>query len=133
MPFWGCEDDEAAESDPVNPLVGSWNLTSVAYTSYHTNPSETVTYTADGETTYEIMILTESGTFSYQGVIDGGDMQSGSGTWSSTDEILTYIEDGETTLWTYNMTNNDNWSCYIEFPENNYYYARRTEYSWMRD
>ena len=126
----GCEDDKASESDPVNPLVGTWSLTSVSFTLY-TNPAQTVTFTADGESTYETMIFTESGTFSYQGAIDG-DMQSGSGTWSSTGNILTYVEDGETTLWTYSMTNDDNWSCYVETPENDDYYGTRTQYSWTR-
>ena len=83
-------------AEPVNPLVGTWSLVSVAFTLY-TIPAQTVTFTADGESTYETMIFTESGTFSYQGAIDG-DIQSGSGTWSSTDNFLTYIEDGETTL-----------------------------------
>ena len=128
--FMGCEDDKASESDPVSPFVGTWSLASVSFTLY-TNPAQTVTYTANGESTYETLIMTESGTYSYQGAIDG-DMLSGSGTWSSTDDILTLVEDGATTLWTYSMTNDDNWSCYVETPENDDYYGRRTEYSWTR-
>ena len=130
MVFMGCEDDKVSDSDPVNPFVGTWSLSSVAATIY-TTPAQTVTFIADGETTYETLIFTESGTFSYQGAIDG-DMVSGSGTWSSTDDILTYVENGQTTLWTYEMPNNDEWSCYVETPENDTSYGTRTEYSWVR-
>jgi len=30
------------------------------------------------------------------------------------------------------MTDNDNWSCYIETPERDGYYGTRTEKSWTR-
>ena len=128
--FNACEDEKADDSNPVNPLVGTWSLVSVALTVY-TVPAQTVTYIADGTATYETMIFNENGSFSYQGAIDG-DMVSGSGTWSSTDEILTYIEDGQTTLWNYTMTNDNNWSCTVQTPDNDDYYGTLTEYVWTR-
>ena len=133
MIFNSCEDERVAseEAEPVNPLIGTWDLVSVALTVY-TTPAQTVTFIADGESTYETMIFTDQGTFSYQGAIDG-DMLSGSGTWSSTDDILTYIEDGETTLWDYTMTDDDNWSCEVTTPENATSYGTKTEYVWTRD
>ena len=127
--FNACEDEKVAE--PVNPLVGTWSLVSVALTVY-TTPAQTVTFIADGESTYETMIFTENGNFSYQGAIDG-DMISGSGTWSSTDNILTYIEDGSTTLWDYTMNDDNNWSCEVTTPENASNYGTKTEYVWTRD
>ena len=41
--FWGCEDTKISESDPINPLVGNWDLASIFVTVYSTpslfNPS----------------------------------------------------------------------------------------------
>ena len=47
--FWGCEDTKTSESDPINPLVGNWTLTSVFVTVY-SNPTQTLNFVADGET-----------------------------------------------------------------------------------
>ena len=90
----GCEDDKAAEED-VNPLVGVWEMTSASFL-IQSNPSETITITADNNNS-ETMILGEDGTYSYSGKING-ESESGSGSWSSTANKLTIIEDGETII-----------------------------------
>ena len=90
----GCEDDKAAEED-VNPLVGVWEMTSASFL-IQSNPSETITITADNENS-ETMILGEDGTYSSSGKQDG-DSYSGSGNWSSTANKLTIMEDGEDTI-----------------------------------
>ena len=90
----GCEDDKAAEED-VNPLVGVWEMTSASFL-IQSNPSETITITADNNNS-ETMILGEDGTYSSSGKQDG-DSYSGSGNWSSTANKLTIMEDGEDTI-----------------------------------
>ena len=90
----GCEDDKAAE-EAVNPLVGVWDMTSASIL-VQSNPSTTITITKDANN-FETMILGEDGTYSYSGKINGED-DSGSGSWSSTANKLTIIEDGETTI-----------------------------------
>ena len=89
-----CEDDKAAEED-VNPLVGVWEMTSASFL-IQSNPSETITITADANNN-ETMILGEDGTYSSSGKQDG-DSYSGSGSWSSTANKLTIMEDGEDTI-----------------------------------
>ena len=90
----GCEDDKAAEED-VNPLVGVWEMTSASFL-IQSNPSETITITADNNNS-ETMILGEDGTYSVSGNEDGYSY-SGSGSWSSTANKLTIMEDGEETV-----------------------------------
>ena len=89
--FWlGCEDDA---TDDTNPLVGVWEMTSASFL-IQSNPSQTITVTADNNNS-ETMILAEDGTYSSSGILDG-DSFSNSGSWSSTSNKLTIIEDGET-------------------------------------
>ena len=84
-----------------------WNL-GVSYTiTTYSNPQETLVYTADGENVFQTMAINSDGNYSYQGLINDEDL-SGAGTWSANDQILTFIEDGQTTLWNYSMTDNDN-------------------------
>ena len=90
--FWSCEEEQPEE---VDTLVGVWEMTS-ASTLVQSNPSTTITITADANNN-ETMILGEDGTYSYSGKINGG-AESGSGSWSSTANKLTIIEDGETTI-----------------------------------
>ena len=90
----GCEDDKAAEEE-VNPLVGVWEMTSASFL-IQSNPSETITITADANNIHT-MILSEDGTYSSSGKQDG-DSYSGSGNWSSTANKLTIMEDGEDTI-----------------------------------
>ena len=90
----GCEDDKAAEED-VNPLVGVWEMTSASFL-IQSNPSETITITADNENS-ETMILGEDGTYSSSGKMDGVSFTD-SGSWSSTANKLTIMEDGEDTI-----------------------------------
>ena len=89
---FGCEDDKATEEE-VNPLVGVWEMTSASFL-IQSNPSETITITADNENS-ETMILGEDGTYSSSGKQDG---DSYSGNWSSTANKLTIMEDGEDTI-----------------------------------
>ena len=91
---FGCEDDKATEEE-VNPLVGVWEMTSASIL-IQSNPSQTITLTADADNN-ETMILGEDGTYSYSGKINGED-ESGSGSWSSTANKLTIMEDGEETV-----------------------------------
>ena len=90
----GCEDKKSTEEE-VNPLVGVWDMTSASIL-VQSNPSTTITITKDANN-FETMILGEDGTYSYSGKINGED-DSGSGSWSSTANKLTIIEDGETTI-----------------------------------
>ena len=90
----GCEDDKVAEEE-VNPLVGVWEMASASIL-VQSNPSTTITITKDADN-FETMILGEDGTYSYSGKINGED-DSGSGSWSSTANKLTIMEDGETTI-----------------------------------
>ena len=90
----GCEDDKAAEED-VNPLVGVWEMTSASFL-IQSNPSETITITADANNIHT-MILSEDGTYSSSGKMDGVSFTD-SGSWSSTANKLTIIEDGETII-----------------------------------
>ena len=91
---FGCEDDKATEEE-VNPLIGVWEMTSASIL-IQSNPSQTITLTADADNN-ETMILGEDGTYSYSGKING-ESESGSGSWSSTANKLTIIEDGETII-----------------------------------
>ena len=91
---FGCEDDKATEEE-VNPLVGVWEMTSASIL-IQSNPSQTITLTADADNN-ETMILGEDGTYSYSGKING-ESESGSGSWSSTANKLTIMEDGEETV-----------------------------------
>ena len=90
----GCGDDDAT-TDDTNPLVGVWEMTSASFL-IQSNPSTTITITADANN-YETMILGEDGTYSVSGVSDGESF-SGSGSWSSTANKLTIMEDGEETV-----------------------------------
>ena len=60
------------------------------------NPSETITITADNNNS-ETMILGEDGTYSSSGKMDGVSFTD-SGSWSSTANKLTIMEDGEDTI-----------------------------------
>ena len=92
----GCGDD-----DDTNPLVGVWVMTTKSF--FVENTSETFTY--DSTTTNnETMILAEDGTYSSSGVSNGlpyndnWTLFSGSGSWSSTSNKLTIMEDEETLI-----------------------------------
>ena len=90
----GCGDDDAT-TDDTNPLVGVWEMTSASFL-IQSNPSETITITADNDNS-ETMILGEDGTYSVSGNEDGYSY-SCSGSWSSTANKLTIMEDGEDTI-----------------------------------
>ncbi len=130
--LWGCEDTKKSESDPIHPLIGNWTLTSVFVTVY-SNPTQTLNFVADGETTYGTMIFNEDTTYSWQGVVNS-EPSTGLGTWSTEDNILTYVEEnGESSSWTYSISNSNNWSMSIEVPADDVLeYETLSEYNWTR-
>ena len=100
----GCEDEK--ETDPVNPLIGVYNLTSTSI-EVQTTPTQTLTFNHDGTNTYLVFILGDDGVYSLQGKIDGDDGSEG-GTWSDTGNKLTLIpSDGDTEIWDFTLTGND--------------------------
>ena len=88
---FGCE-DEKAETEQVDPLIGVYNMTSVSV-SIQSNPVQTLTFNHDGSVNYLVFILGDDGVYSFQGKLDGDDMSEG-GTWSSTGNKLTLIASG---------------------------------------
>ena len=100
----GCEDEK--ETDPVNPLIGVYNLTSTSI-EVQTTPTQTLTFNHDGTNTYLVFILGDDGVYSLQGKIDGEDSSDG-GTWSDTGNKLTLIpSDGDTEIWDFTLTGNN--------------------------
>ena len=100
----GCEDEK--ETDPVNPLIGVYNMTSVSIT-VQSSPSQTLTFNHDGTDNYLVFILGDDGVYSLQGKIDGLDGSEG-GTWSDTGNKLTLIpSDGDTEIWDFTLTGNN--------------------------
>jgi hypothetical protein len=85
--FIGCDDEK--ETDPVNPLIGIYNLTSTSV-EIQTTPVSTFTHNHDGTNTYLVFILGDDGVYSLQGKIDGLDGSEG-GTWSDAGNKLTLI------------------------------------------
>ena len=129
--FWGCEDTKTSESEPNNILIGNWTLTSVFVTVY-SNPTQTLNFAADGVTTYGTMIFNEDATYSWQGVVNS-EPSTGLGTWSMEDDILTFVENGESSSWIYSISNSNNWSMSIEYPGDDVIqYATLSEYNWTR-
>ena len=100
----GCEDEK--ETDPVNPLIGVYNMTSVSIT-VQSSPSQTLTFNHDGTDNYLVFILGDDGVYSLQGKIDGNDGSEG-GTWSDIGNKLTLIpSDGDTEIWDFTLTGNN--------------------------
>ena len=126
----GCEKDEPKEEVEVNFFVGTWRLDSgeIQYMNAWESDQFMSGSLLNSETTYETRIFNDDGTYSYQGALQGNPT-SGSGTWSSTDEILTYIENGETSLWNYAVVDDTSYSCYITYPETDDQWTV-TRYSW---
>ena len=100
----GCDDDEA--TDETNPLVGVYNMVSYSVSGEGTS----ITQEADANNSL-VFVLSEGGTYSLQGTIDG-DSNSESGTWSTTGSTLTLItendDDGTVTdIFSYTLSGND--------------------------
>ena len=100
----GCDDDEA--TDETNPLVGVYNM--VSYSAQ--GLGQTITQEADDNNSL-VFVLSEGGTYSLQGTIDG-ESNSESGTWSTTGSTITLIheddEDGTVTdIFSYTLSGND--------------------------
>jgi hypothetical protein len=102
----GCEDKKDDTTEPVNPLISVYNLTSVSI-SIQSNPVQTLTFNHDGSNTYLVFILGDDGVYSLQGKIDGDDGSEG-GTWSDTGNKLTLIpSDGDTEIWDFTLSGNN--------------------------
>jgi hypothetical protein len=102
----GCEDKKNDTTEPVNPLIGVYNLTSVSV-SIQSNPVQTLTFNHDGSNTYLVFILGDAAVYSLQGKIDGDDGSEG-GTWSDTGNKLTLIpSDGDTEIWDFTLSGNN--------------------------
>ena len=81
----GCEDKKDDTTEPVNPLISVYNLTSVSV-SIQSNPVQTLTFNHDGSNTYVVMILGDPDAYSFQGKIDfWGNVTNAIGTWSYDD------------------------------------------------
>ena len=49
------------------------------------------------------------------------------------DDILTFVENGESSSWIYSISNSNNWSMSIEYPGDDVIqYATLSEYNWTR-
>ena len=78
------------------------------------------------------MIFNEDTTYSWQGVVNS-EPSTGLGTWSMEDDILTFVENGESSSWIYSISNSNNWSMSIEYPGDDVIqYATLSEYNWTR-
>tara|TARA_B100000945_G_C20410432_1_gene612250 strand:+ start:265 stop:699 length:435 start_codon:yes stop_codon:yes gene_type:complete len=108
--FLGCttepetaDDCACPEDEAVHELVGSWEKIGSIMTLG--TFVDTVFY---NDYNNEILIYSENNTFSYTRVSlssgFGPQDLSGNGTWSTTEGKLTMIEDGETTVWDYEIT-----------------------------
>ena len=150
--FWGCEDTKTSESDSINPLVGNWTLASIFVTVYSTpslfNPSaQTISFAPD-TARYGTMILNEDATYSWQPsfffyyiqhhlsdslFVINWETSDGLGIWSMEDDILTFVENGEPSSWTYSISNSNNLSMSIEDPADDVLeYETLSEYNWIR-
>jgi len=96
--YVGCEDDDdnGGSSTPTNPLVGVYDMTSVV-ASILSSPVQTLTYNANGTTNSITLILSESGSYSTTGSLNG-EANTFGGTWSSTGNKLTIFETSPSTV-----------------------------------
>ena len=99
----GCDDDAAATEDAS--LVGTWELTSGTIV-IHSTPEETFTYTPPEVS--NTLVLADDGSYAENGTFEG-EIQTFSGTWSATDNVLTFVvtsgtEIDETETWLNNYT-----------------------------
>ena len=104
----GCEDKKDDTTEPVDPLIGVYNLTSVSVSvTGITAQDYTLTFNHDGSNTYVVMILGDPDVYSFQGKIDG-DITNEGGTWSDTGNKLTLIpSDGDTGIWDFTLSGNN--------------------------
>ena len=86
----GCDDDEA--TDETNPLVGVYNMVSYSVSGGGIN----ITQETDANNSL-VLVLSEGGTYSLQGTIDG-ESNSESGTWSTTGSTITPVSYTHLTL-----------------------------------
>lgn len=127
----GCEDKKDDTTEPVNPLISVYNLTSVSV-SIQSNPVQTLTFNHDGTTTYMVFILGDDGVYSLQGKIDGDDGSVG-GIWSDTGNKLTLIpSDGDTEIWNFTLSGN-NLVMTMSEPETETTYGITMTYNFTKD
>jgi len=127
----GCEDKKDDTTEPVNPLISVYNLTSVSV-SIQSNPVQTLTFNHNGTTTYLVFILGDDGVYSLQGKLDGDDGSEG-GTWSDTGNKLTLIpSDGDTQIWDFTLSGN-NLVMTISEPETDTTWGTVITYNFTKD
>jgi hypothetical protein len=127
----GCEDKKDDTTEPVNPLISVYNLTSVSV-SIQSNPVQTLTFNSDGTTTYMVFILGDDGVYSLQGKLDGEDANEG-GTWNDTGNKLTLISsESETTIFDFTLSGN-NLAMTISEPETEESYGTVITYNFTKD
>ena len=80
----GCDDDDATEDAS---LVGTWELTSGTVV-IHSTPEETVTLTPPEVS--NTLVLADDGSYAENGTFEG-EIQTFSGTWSATGNVLTFV------------------------------------------
>ena len=100
----GCDDDDATATEDAS-LVGTWELTSGTIV-IHSTPEETFTYTPPEVS--NTLVLADDGSYAENGTFDG-EIQTFSGTWSATGNVLTFVvtsgtEIDETETWLNNYT-----------------------------
>ena len=100
----GCGDDDATDdaTDDTNPLVGVWEMVH-SFILVEINPPQEFVVQSEPMYNDEIMILAEDGTYSSSGAFFGESF-SNSGSWSSTSNKLTVVEDEETLIYDFSIT-----------------------------
>jgi hypothetical protein len=127
----GCEDKKDDTTEPVNPLISVYNMTSTSITIQST-PTQTYSFNHNGTTTYMVFILGDDGVYSLQGKIDGDDGSEG-GTWSDTGNKLTLIpSDGDTEIWDFTLSGN-NLVMTISEPETDTTWGTVITYNFTKD
>ena len=58
------------------------------------------------------MTFNKDATYSWQGVVNS-EPSFGLGAWSMEGDILTFVENGESSSWICSISNNNNWSMFI--------------------
>ena len=132
--YVGCEDDDDSSSSSTtpNPLVGVYDMTSVVISTL-SNPVETLTFNANGTTNSITLILSESGSYSTTGSLNG-DANTFGGTWSSTGNKLTIFETSPTTvteIYDYTLSGS-NLTMTITTPETDDYYGRSQTFNYTK-
>ena len=93
----GCDSDDSGNNPSSNPLVGTWELSTVTVQGISL-PVSTLGIFAS-------IVTREDGTFTASTTYNG-DTESSTGTWSSTSSTITLSADGESYTLPYDIENN---------------------------